>query len=78
MCAKSVRPAATQLLSPACDIACRESQQCKDVAQAVKGADVVYTDVWASMGQKEEAEERKRQFAGFQVSRLVGTLLLLL
>ncbi len=35
--------------------------------QAVKGADVVYTDVWASMGQKEEAEERRRQFQGFQV-----------
>ena len=35
--------------------------------QAVKGADVVYTDVWASMGQKEEAEERKRRFKGFQV-----------
>jgi ornithine carbamoyltransferase len=33
----------------------------------VKGADVVYTDVWASMGQKEEAEERRRQFQGFQV-----------
>lgn len=35
--------------------------------QAVKGANVVYTDVWASMGQKEEAEERKKRFAGFQV-----------
>ena len=35
--------------------------------QAVKGADVVYTDVWASMGQKEEADERKRRFQGFQV-----------
>lgn len=35
--------------------------------EAVKGADIVYTDVWASMGQKEEAEERKRQFKGFQV-----------
>jgi ornithine carbamoyltransferase len=34
--------------------------------QAVAGADVVYTDVWASMGQKEEAEERKRVFQGFQ------------
>ncbi len=42
---------------------------CCDVfrVQAVKGADVVYTDVWASMGQKEEAEERKKRFAGFQV-----------
>lgn len=35
--------------------------------QAVKGADVVYTDVWASMNQKEEAETRKQQFKGFQV-----------
>ena len=36
-------------------------------SQAVKGADVVYTDVWASMNQKEEAETRKQQFKGFQV-----------
>ena len=32
------------------------------------GADVVYTDVWASMGQKEEAEEREKIFANFQVN----------
>ena len=38
-----------------------------DPAGAVKGADVVYTDVWASMGQKHELEERKQRFAGFQV-----------
>lgn len=38
-----------------------------DVWDAVKGADVVYTDVWASMGQKEEAEKRKRVFKDFQV-----------
>ncbi len=29
---------------------------------------MVYTDVWASMGQKEEAEKRKRVFKDFQVS----------
>ena len=34
----------------------------------VKGSDVVYTDVWASMGQKEEAEERRRVFRNFQVN----------
>jgi ornithine carbamoyltransferase len=34
---------------------------------AVKDADVVYTDVWASMGQKHELEERKQHFQGFQV-----------
>jgi diphthamide biosynthesis methyltransferase len=38
-----------------------------DAWEAVKGADVVYTDVWASMGQKEEAEKRKRVFKDFQV-----------
>ncbi|MDP6169994.1 MAG: ornithine carbamoyltransferase [Candidatus Marinimicrobia bacterium] len=35
---------------------------------AVKDADVIYTDVWASMGQKEEAEERERIFEPFQVN----------
>ncbi|MDE7208467.1 MAG: ornithine carbamoyltransferase [Clostridia bacterium] len=39
-----------------------------DVLQACKGADVLYTDVWASMGQEGEAEERKKAFAGFQVN----------
>jgi ornithine carbamoyltransferase len=38
-----------------------------DPTAAVKGADVVYTDVWASMGQEEEAAERRRAFAGFTV-----------
>ena len=35
--------------------------------EAVKGADVVYTDVWASMGQEHEAEVRRASFVGFQV-----------
>jgi ornithine carbamoyltransferase len=39
-----------------------------DPKSAAHGADVVYTDVWASMGQKEEAEERERIFADFQVN----------
>jgi ornithine carbamoyltransferase len=36
--------------------------------EAVEGADVVYTDTWISMGQEIEAEERRRAFAGFQVT----------
>lgn len=35
---------------------------------AVKHADVIYTDVWASMGKKEELEERKAHFKDFQVN----------
>ena len=35
--------------------------------KAVAGADVVYTDVWASMGQEREAAERKEYFAGYRV-----------
>jgi ornithine carbamoyltransferase len=36
--------------------------------EAVAGADVVYTDTWISMGQEHEAEERRRAFAGYQVT----------
>ncbi len=35
---------------------------------AVEGADVIYTDVWASMGQKEEAQEREKIFADYLVN----------
>jgi len=37
-------------------------------AQAAKGADVLITDVWASMGQEGEAEKRKAAFAGYQIN----------
>lgn len=39
-----------------------------DPAAGVRGAQVIYTDVWASMGQEAEAEERKRIFAPYQVN----------
>lgn len=35
---------------------------------AVKNADIIYTDVWASMGQEKESEERKKEFAAYQVN----------
>jgi ornithine carbamoyltransferase len=39
-----------------------------DVGRAVAGADAVYTDVWASMGQEDQAGARARVFAPFQVN----------
>ena len=39
-----------------------------DPLKAVKNADVVYTDVWASMGQEAEAAERKKKFMKYQVN----------
>lgn len=36
--------------------------------QAAKGADVLITDVWASMGQEDEAEKRRKAFAGYQIN----------
>jgi ornithine carbamoyltransferase len=38
-----------------------------DPAEAVAGADAVYTDVWTSMGQEEEAVLRRKAFSGFTV-----------
>ncbi len=40
----------------------------KDPKEAVKGADIVYTDVWASMGKEKEHEERIRVFKPYQVN----------
>jgi ornithine carbamoyltransferase len=51
--------------------AVRPGTACRVVASpedAVSEADVVYTDTWISMGQEDEAEERRRAFAGYQVT----------
>ena len=40
----------------------------EDIYEAAKDADVICTDVWASMGQEEEAEMRKKVFKGYQVN----------
>jgi ornithine carbamoyltransferase len=45
----------------------------EDSHEAARGARVVYTDVWASMGQEAQAEERKRKFTPYQVDeKLMG------
>jgi len=39
-----------------------------DPREAVSGADILYTDIWASMGQEAEAEKRRHDFSGFQIN----------
>ena len=39
-----------------------------DVASATTGADVLYTDVWASMGQESQADQRKGDFVDYQIN----------
>lgn len=46
----------------------------KDPEEAVDGADVVYTDVWASMGQENEAEEKEKKFLSYQVNKRLLSL----
>ncbi len=46
-----------------------ELSEIVDPQEAVKNADAIYTDVWASMGQETEAEKRLRDFAAYQVNR---------
>jgi len=45
-----------------------------DPKEAVKNADVVYTDVWASMGEEEELSKRIIDFKGFQVNKALLSL----
>jgi len=45
-----------------------------DPAEAVRGADAVYTDVWASMGQEAEAAERRRLFSPYRVDERLFAL----
>ena len=61
---KIVRWAQTMAAKSGARIVCLREPE-----EAAKGADVLYTDVWASMGQEDEREQRKRIFQPFQVNR---------
>ncbi|MBI2193155.1 MAG: ornithine carbamoyltransferase [Planctomycetes bacterium] len=41
----------------------------RDPVKAVRGANVIYTDVWTSMGQEDEAEQRRKAFSRYRVTR---------
>jgi ornithine carbamoyltransferase len=46
----------------------------EDPREAVQGVDIVYTDVWTSMGQESEAERRREAFDGYQVNATLMSL----
>jgi ornithine carbamoyltransferase len=49
-------------------------QLTNDPSEAAKGADIIYTDVWVSMGQEAEAKKRRRAFSGYQVDNKLLSL----
>lgn len=57
-----------QAVTQASDEGLSEIEISHDPLAAVRNADIVYTDVWASMGKKDEAEQRRSHFKGFQVN----------
>lgn len=57
-----------EVLKPALERARKPIRLLHDPLEAVMGADVVNTDVWASMGQEDEAAERRKAFGAYQVN----------
>ncbi len=62
-CPVGYEPSA-EVLAPAAD----RCEIVRDVMQAASGADLIVTDVWASMGQEGEQDQRAQLFAGYQVN----------
>lgn len=58
----------SEVLKNAQDAGISKIEIYRDPKQAVKDTDVIYTDVWASMGQEAEAQKRKAAFEYFQVN----------
>lgn len=66
---KAYQPTAAVLTRAGGRIVCTE-----DIKAAAKGADVLYTDVWVSMGKEGESAERLKALAGYQINRQVVQL----
>ncbi len=56
-------------LAPFARVSGAKLQVCQDLPQGLKGADAVYTDVWVSMGQEAEAQQRESLLAPYQVNQ---------
>jgi ornithine carbamoyltransferase len=66
-----------EVLTKGKSFAARSGSQIKltnDPHEAAKGADIIYTDVWVSMGQEAEAEKRRRAFSSYQVDNKLLSL----
>ena len=63
-----------EVLDAAKKSGCSEITIFRRPEEAAAGADIIYTDVWASMGQEEEADKRKRDFRDFQVNEQIVRL----
>lgn len=61
---KKFQPSAAVLKRAGANISCTEN-----VEKAAKGADVLYTDVWVSMGKEEESAERLKLLSGYQLNQ---------
>lgn len=62
------------VLSAAREVAAHPIEITSDVHEAARGVDILYTDVWASMGQEAEAQERRRKMASFSIDQRVVDL----
>jgi len=67
ICPETFKPD-MNLLQKAKDKGLSNIEICHDPFSGIKNSDVVYTDVWASMGQKSEADERRKIFEKYQVN----------
>src|SRR5213594_4353443 len=66
---KAYQPAASLLARAGGKVICTD-----DIKAAAKGADLLYTDVWVSMGKEAESAERLKHLAGYQINRQVRQL----
>lgn len=74
VCGPQGYPPDAQTLARAREAGHSQIEILHDPREALKDADVVYTDVWASMGQEAEAEKRKKAFMAYQLNRELMSL----
>lgn len=67
-CPEGYEPDA-DLLASARDVATHPIEITSEVHDACRGADILYTDVWASMGREDESEERRRRMKRFRIDQ---------